>query len=623
MAKITSASIEKVRDAADMVEVVGARTDLRRQGARWTGLCPFHPERTPSFSVNPSDKLYYCFGCEASGDIFTFVQETEEVSFAEAVEWLSQRFGVEIEREAEDPGEAEARQRRERLGSLLERAAQYYANYLWQSPKAEKVRSYLASRGLGEEVLGAFGVGYSPSDWGALLSRAQQAGFSVEELVGAGLARQGRHGGHYDAFRARIVFPVRDRRGRVLGFGARATRGEQKPKYVNSAETDLFRKSEMLYGIDQARAPIAKAGRAVLVEGYTDVLALHQAGITETVGVMGTAITDRQVATLAGLTGELILCLDADSAGREAMLRAQRIASNRRLRLRVASMPGGRDPAEVVAEDGGAERFGELLDRATGVEEFQVELILAEADPGSPESRDATLARLAPVLGSMQEGAVRAELERRAAERLDLDPRLIARRADRDAGTGEAAAEGREPAEGGEGARAGGGGGRSGATVTPRERHERALLAMCIEDPGPGRQTLERLTREHMSSDAAWRAVEWLRENLESPLEGLPREDEELAGLIRTLVMQATPPEEGSLGAGYEPASSEAIEVNFLLLEQRRLEAAITEAGRQGDQTRRSELIRERAGIGQRLRELGTPGISIGAPPRQSGGEDR
>lgn len=607
MAKISSTSIERVREAADIVEVIGARTDLRRQGARWTGLCPFHDERTPSFSVNPSDKLYYCFGCEARGDLFSFVQETESVSFGEAVELLAERYGVEIEREEEDPREKERRRHRDRLGQLLARAGDFYARYLWESPKAEKVRRYLQERGLGEAALRDFGVGLAPAEWGALMSRAQQAGFSVEELAAAGLVRRGRDGGFYDAFRARIIFPIRDRRGRVLGFGARATKTDQMPKYVNSAETELYRKSQILYGIDLARSAIAKAGRAVLVEGYTDVIALHQAGIKEAVGVMGTAITDQQLSALAGLAGELVLCLDADAAGQKAMLRAQQVASGRQLRLRVATVPGGRDPAEFLAADGGEVAFRELLDRASGIAEFQVELILATTDRSSPEARDRALAAAAPVLAQLEEGAVREELLRRVADSLDLDPGLVARRISTGAAPGagsgaDAGAAATRPEDGGDhgpeavpaAAR------RRPAVLSPRERRERALLAMCIEAPGPGAEMLARLDRAHLSSDLAWRAVEWLRGHLGAPLEGLPREDDALTGLIQRLVMQSAPPETESLASGYEPASAEAMEFNFLILERGRLEHEIRAAG-DGDPEQRRKLIRKRAELNNRM----------------------
>ena len=393
MALISPESLERVKQTADIVEVISAHTDLRRQGARWVGLCPFHEERTPSFSVDAQEKLYHCFGCGVGGDVIKFVEEKEGLGFAEAVELLADRYGVELEREQEDPRAEAQRQQRRRLEQLLERTAAYYASYLWDSEEAGKAREYLAERGLGEEALRAFGVGFAPSAWDKILVRGQQAGFSVEELRGVGLVQRGRSGGEYDRFRSRIMFPIRDRRGRTLGFGGRAMRSDQGAKYVNTAETDFFHKSQMLYGVDLAKAAIAKAARAVVVEGYTDVLALHQAGVEEAVGVMGTAITGEQVATLSGMVEEVVLALDADSAGQEAMLRAQRVAAGRKMRLRVAAMPAGVDPAEMMAEPGGAERFRALVDAAVELTDFQVGLVLDRTDVASPVERDRALER--------------------------------------------------------------------------------------------------------------------------------------------------------------------------------------------------------------------------------------
>src|SRR3954452_24776585 len=425
MAKISPESIDRVRQAADIVEVVNAHTDLRRQGARFVGLCPFHEERTPSFSVDPQEKLYHCFGCQVGGDVFSFVQEKEGLGFSEAVEMLAERYGVELVREREDP-QAEARRRqRGRIAELLERTAAFYASFLWDSREAMAAREYLLGRGLGEEVLRAFGVGYAPSAWDQVLTRGQRAAFSVAELRAAGLVQRGRRGGEYDRFRSRITFPVRDRRGRVVGFGARAMRAEQGAKYINTAETELFRKSRMLYGIDRAKGAIAKAGRAVVVEGYTDVRALHQAGVEEAVGVMGTAITEEQVAALSGMVDEVVLALDAVAAGQEAMLRAQRVAAGRRMRIRVAAMPAGEDPAEMLAQEGGAERFRELVERAVELAEFRVDLVLGRADAGSPAERDRALTEVAPVRAGMGETASRDELVRRVAERLDLEPAMV------------------------------------------------------------------------------------------------------------------------------------------------------------------------------------------------------
>lgn len=596
MALISNESLERVKGAADIVEVVSAHTDLRRQGARYVGLCPFHEERTPSFSVEPTEKLYHCFGCGVGGDVIKFVEEKDGLSFTEAVEMLADRYGVELEREQEDPRAEAKRQRRRRLEQLLERSAAFYASYLWESEEAGKARDYLAQRGLREEALRGFGVGYAPSAWDKILVRGQQAGFSVEELRAVGLVQRGRSGGDYDRFRERIIFPIRDRRGRVLGFGGRAMRSDQGAKYVNTAETDFFHKSQILYGVDRAKAAIAKAGRAVVVEGYTDVLALHQAGVEEAVGVMGTAITPDQVAALSGMVEEVVLALDADSAGQEAMLRAQRVAAGRRMRLLVAAMPAGEDPAEMMAGDGGAERFRELMDGAEELTAFQVRLVLDRTDTSSPTERDRALAEVAPVLAGMGETVSRDELIRKVAERLDLEPAMVMGRVvaatPASGGLQDPGPESRAPAQ----ARPA----RRPAELTSRERRERALLAMCIALPSEGKEYLARLTEAHLSPTGL-RAAAWLREHPQDPASNLPHEDGELAGLIAELVIMSRE----------EPASQEAMELNFLLLDQRRLEDEIAAAGERGDYERRAALSRERAALVERIAHAERPAGSV------------
>src|SRR6476646_1378172 len=570
MALISPDSVERVKQAADIVEVVSAHTDLRRQGARYVGLCPFHDERTPSFSVEPTEKLYHCFGCGVGGDVIKFVEEKDGLGFAEAVELLADRYGVELEREQEDPRAEAKRQRRRRLEELLDRAASFYSSYLWESEEAGKARDYLAGRGLGEEVLRNFGVGYAPS---------------------------GRSGGEDDRLRERIMFPIRDRRGRVLGFGGRAMRSDQGAKYVNTAETEFFHKSQILYGVDRAKAEIAKAGRAVVVEGYTDVLALHQAGIEEAVGVMGTAITGEQVAALSGMVDEVVLALDADAAGQEAMLRAQSVAAGRRMRLRVAAMPPGEDPAELMAAAEGPERFRKLLDSAEELVAFQVSLVLGRTDAGSPVARDRALAEVAPVLAGMGESAGREALVRRVAERLDLDPAMVMGRVDAatPASGGEPEPPPREPPPGSRPAQP-----RRQGELTSRERRERALLAMCIAIPGEGKEYLARLGEAHLSPTGQ-RAAAWLRQHPDDPASNLPHDDGELAGLIAELVIMSRE----------EPSSHEAMELNYLLLEQRRLEGEIAAAGERGDYERRAALSRERAALVERIAHAERPAGSV------------
>ena len=354
MARYTDDSRDRVRDAVDMVDLVGTRVELRRAGVnRFEGLCPFHDERTPSFGINPAEKLYYCFGCGEGGDAFKFVQETEGVGFAGALEYLADRYGVALELVEEDPAAAQRRAERERLLELLERTAAFYVRYLWDSEEAAHAREYLAGRGLDEGALREFRVGYAPSAWDKVLVASRRTGFTDRELVAAGLAsRSQKEGRTYDRFRRRIMFPLCDQRGRVLGFGARAMGADQKPKYLNSSDGLVFHKGRHLFGADIARTPATKAGEVIVAEGYTDVIAMHQAGLRHTVGLMGTALTDEQVGELARLAPTVLLALDADAAGQEAMLRGARVAARRNLTLRVVPLPVGSDPADLVAAEG-------------------------------------------------------------------------------------------------------------------------------------------------------------------------------------------------------------------------------------------------------------------------------
>ena len=296
MARIKDSSVDDVKAAADMVAVVSARTQLRKTGSRYMGRCPFHEERTPSFSVNAVEKFYYCFGCGAKGDLITFVRETEQLDFAGAIEWLADRFNVQIEFEETTPEQDARRRRRDRLFELLDAAASFYERYLWESEAGSLARNYLAARGLREDVCREYRLGVALG--GTTLARkAVERGFTRDELASAGLVN--RRGNDY--FSGRLLFPLTDARGRVLGFQARKLHEDDplRAKYVNSPEGELFRKGDLLYGLDRARAPIAKQEFAVVVEGNTDVLALRQAGVEPVVASMGTALTDRQLKELA------------------------------------------------------------------------------------------------------------------------------------------------------------------------------------------------------------------------------------------------------------------------------------------------------------------------------------
>jgi DNA primase len=574
MTRYAADSRDRVRDAVDMVDLVSKRTELRRAGAdHYSGLCPFHDERTPSFGISPSKKVYHCFGCQSSGDAFDFVMETEGLEFVGALEVLADRYGVMLEREDEDPRAAERRQRRERLLALLERTAGYYARVLWEAPEAGGARAYLAARGLEREVLERFGVGYAPRGGDKVVAGSLRGGWSEHELLEAGLAGRSRDGGGrlYDRFRERITFPLADRRGRVLGFGARALRPEQRPKYLNSAEGELFHKGRQLFGAHLARAPAAREGAVVVTEGYTDVLALHQAGIGNAVGIMGTALTTEQVGELGALAPVVALALDADGAGREAMLRAARTAGGGRLELRVVPLPAGSDPAELVQEQG-AEAMRDLVERSVPFVRFHVEHILA-APLANAEQKDMALAELRPVLAELGPSVTREELIRLTADRLDLSEGLVASLvADRGAAaagrlatTGNAGQEQSPPA----GAPRAPAPARARAPLGHGERTERSFLALCIALPELGREALRKVDLErHFSTEPTRRAAAYLRDHLSTPIDGLTGDDPELAALITELAVRAE----------REPALPATLEAQQLDLELRRLEREIAAA---------------------------------------------
>ena len=615
MALYTKESRDRVRDAVDFVELVSARTELRRAGpARYEGLCPFHDERSPSFGIDPAQKVYYCFGCQASGDVFTFVQETEGVDFKGALELLGERYGVELQREQEDPREEQKRRRRERLLELLSRTAAYYERYLWESEEAARAREYLLGRGLEEYSLREFRGGYAPSAWDRVLLASRRGGFSEQELYETGLAQRskenppsGRTGGRmYDRFRSRVMFPLADVRGRVLGFGARAMREEQKPKYLNTSDNDVYHKGLHLYGADLARAHATRAGEVILCEGYTDTIALHQAGMRNAVGLMGTALTAEQVGELARMAQTVLLALDADSAGQEAMLKAFRLANKRNLELRVVMMPAGTDPADLIGRDG-AEAMREAVARSISFVSFRAERVLASGDPTDSEEQDRMIEELRPVFAELPESALRMELTQTVDSRMALPEGLAERllaAAPRGGGThaGGQAGGGRRggAAPGARGAGSGGAratesvGGTGGdgeqpvrsrqprvSELTRREETERAFLALCIAAPEDGAEALAGLDiDEHFSSGLLRRAAMHLRAaDLRAPMSDAPDagvrldEDPQLKGLLAELVVEA----------GRERADTAMLEVQRLQLELARVDRQIQRArGQQG-----------------------------------------
>jgi DNA primase len=412
MARIKDQSVRDVIAAANIVEVVGLRTSLRKSsGTRYMGRCPFHEERTPSFSVNADLNLYHCFGCGKGGDVVTFVRETEGLDFVGAIEWLAERFRVPIEYEASSPEADRSRMRRERLYALLDQATVFFERHLWDGPSGAPVRAYLEGRGLGEEIARAFRLGLSPGR--GLAAKAGEKGFTADELRAAGLTNQ--RGNDY--FPQRLMFPLADARGRVIGFQARKLHDDDplRGKYVNSPESELFKKSAVLYGLHLARPAIAKQDRAVVVEGNTDVIALRQAGFEPVVAAMGTALTEQHLRELARLTKRLFLCFDADAAGEDATLRGMERAQSQGFEIKVVVLPPGQDPADAPA--GFEQRLG-------GAESYLHYRVRLELDRTG--DRQEAFVRAREVLAGAEDSPERQEAVRLLADRLDLPRETLA-----------------------------------------------------------------------------------------------------------------------------------------------------------------------------------------------------
>ena len=545
MARIAKESIEQAVAAADMLDIVGQYTQLKKAGANYMGRCPFHEEKTPSFSVDPGEKLYYCFGCGEGGDLLGFVQKKENLDFAQAVEHLADRYGVSLKYDETGPGDA-GRKRRDRLRKLLENACAYYERVLWEARAAEAARAYLTSRGLKEETCRAYRLGFSLPGWSNLRDAASKKGFSEKELLDAGLVVPGRRSGAYDRFRGRLMFPLADERGRVLGFGAR-TLADETPKYLNSPETALYHKSEALFGIHKAKAPAAKTDALFVVEGYTDVLALVQAGVGNVVATMGTAFTEEQLALLARVTRNLYLCFDADVAGLGAMQRALELGRRAGVSLRVVRIPDGLDPADWVLAGHDGDGFRSLASEAQTLLQFQIRTVLSSHDLTTVDGRMRAVSALRGIIAQASSPIERDEEVRYVADRLQLSEEnvrfLLSGRAE--AGKARKVVSDTPPRAATSGAR---------SRPTPEQRvlmgtHELEVrfLAACLAVPDKGLEYLSAIDDGFLAGHGSREAYAAVRARLEARHAGKTADSEEAAGgrsddpgLMAEVIVRAT-----------------------------------------------------------------------------------
>ncbi len=389
--------IDEVKQKIDIIDIIGQHITLAKSGRTFRGLCPFHGEKHPSFYVYPEQQSWHCFGCNTGGDVFSFIMKKQGIDFGEALRELAQKAGVTIPTKFEPGAESEERQK---LYEVNQAAALYFQSLL-NSPAGEKARKYVEKRGFTAKTIADFQLGYSLNSWESLKKYLTDKGYAEAELLTAGLIIEGGEGRKsHDRFRDKLMFPIADARGRVIGFGSRVL-DDSQPKYVNSPQTPVFDKSGSLYAVNLAKEAIREQGLAVIVEGYMDVITAHQNGFTNVVASMGTSVTERQVNTLKKLTKNITLALDADAAGEEAMLRGVEFENALGAEVRVVILPQGKDPDDVIKEDPTA--WPKLLEKALPVVDFTFNMVASGLDLTTAKDKSLAAERLLPIIAEIKD----------------------------------------------------------------------------------------------------------------------------------------------------------------------------------------------------------------------------
>jgi DNA primase len=437
--------VEEIRSRVDIVDVIGQYVDLKRAGRTYKALCPFHSEKTPSFVVFPDTQSWRCFGaCGEGGDVFSFLMKKNGWDFVDALKTLAARTGVELR--PRSPAQQKHQEAHARLYDVLDAATLYYERLLARAPEAEPARDYLVQRGLLPHTIEQFQLGYSADHWDGLRTYLHGRGYTDQEMVDGGLLAEKEGSGRpYDRFRGRLMIPIRDLRGRVVGFGARTLVPDGVPKYLNSPQSDLFDKSALLFGLDQAKKGIREAGEAVIVEGYLDVIQAHQAGFTNLVAQMGTALTETQLRQLKRYTNRFVLALDADLAGQKATLRGLDVARQTLDRdveisfdprgllrfearlsadIRVVTMPEGYDPDKLIKSN--PDSWTQLLERARPVVEHIIESFVATVNPDDAKEKVEAVNRVWPIIQDLRNPVERDHYTQYLARRLRADERAVA-----------------------------------------------------------------------------------------------------------------------------------------------------------------------------------------------------
>ena len=418
--------IDRVRAATNLVDLVAGVTTVKRQGRAHVAVCPFHQEKSPSLSLDPARGLYHCFGCGKGGDVFTFIQETQGLDFNESLELLARHAGIQLE---VDPGAARQRGERDQMVEAVRHAADFYHRTLKNDPDAGQARSYLRGRGIDVATVDEYRIGFAPEGdtWGALVKELRGAGINDRTMEQAGLVRRGRGGRLYDIFRRRILFPIHDLRGEPVGFGGRGLEGVT-PKYLNSPDSRLYQKSRLLYGLHRAKGAIARAQEAVVVEGYFDVVACNRAGIETSVATCGTALGEEHFDLLRRFTDRVVLAFDSDAAGGKAALRGDDLNTpvDLDLDLRIAEMPDGLDPADLIQAGRGSE-LSQAVTASRPLLQFRIEREVERFDLREPEAKARAVRRLVPLLARVGDDIARSEYVRYASGLIGIEPAVLDR----------------------------------------------------------------------------------------------------------------------------------------------------------------------------------------------------
>lgn len=485
MSGIPEHVIEEVRDRADIVEVVGEVVQLKKRGKNWVGLCPFHPEKTPSFNVTPEKQMYYCFGCQAGGNVFTFLMDHEKMEFPDAVRSLAERYGVEVPvetREGPDPYAP--------LHEANRIAADLWHRRLIEGDEAAPARAYLQRRGLARESWETFLLGWAPDEWETLKNEAGRHGVEESPLLDAGLvARSEKTGGIYDRFRGRLVFPIRSTSGRVIGFSGRRL-DDEEPKYLNSIDTPVFTKGRTLFNLDLARPGIRRAGAAIVVEGNFDVLTLHETGFKNVVAPLGTAFTPDQARMLKRYTSTAYLAFDGDVAGVRSAFRTGDVLLEAGFAVRIVRLPDGEDPDSVIRE-GGAGALRERIESSLDVIDAKIEIVEERVDLSDVMRKRRAIRRLMDSVKRVPDPMTRSLYTDKVATELNVPRSTLEASVEqgdagrRPAGAAARGAAGGTPGRGrtGGGARGRGRAGFTGEVRLPEDQNERYLLLHAVADP--------------------------------------------------------------------------------------------------------------------------------------------